>query len=89
MYRLQLTDVALQDLAKLDKQIALRILKKTKWFCAQSDPLAFAKTLTGEWLGSYRFRVGDYRVIFEVEDSGTINILYVLRVKNRKDVYDL
>jgi mRNA interferase RelE/StbE len=34
-------------------------------------------------LGSYRFRIGDYRVIFDVEGANLI----VLRVGHRREIY--
>ncbi|MBC8254135.1 MAG: type II toxin-antitoxin system RelE/ParE family toxin [Ardenticatenia bacterium] len=39
--------------------------------------------MTDSKLGTYRFRVGDYRVIFDVEDDKVI----ILRVGHRRDIY--
>jgi mRNA interferase RelE/StbE len=61
-----------------------RIGKKLKYFSDMSDPLSYAeplKNFTGG--GSYRFRIGDYRVIFDVIDD-TIAVLYI---EHRRDVY--
>ncbi len=39
--------------------------------------------MTSSELGTYRFRMGDYRVIFDVDD----NKIVVLRVGQRRDIY--
>lgn len=64
MFKLEYTKNAVKDLHRLEKQIAIRILKKMDFFSKQEDPLSFAKKLTDSSVGEYRFRVGDYRVLF-------------------------
>jgi mRNA interferase RelE/StbE len=39
--------------------------------------------LTDPEIGTYRFRIGDYRVIFDLEGNDVI----VLRVRHRKEIY--
>ncbi len=85
--KLLYTQKALDDLACLDKQIASRILNKLDFFAAQDNPPLFAKKLVDYKMGSYRFRVGDYRIIFDVDRTGKIIILVILTVKHRKEVY--
>ncbi|EKD78678.1 MAG: addiction module antitoxin [uncultured bacterium] len=77
------------DLKRLPKNIAQRIISKIYFFSQQEKPLAFAKPLRDFALGQYRFRVGDYRVIFDVDQRGVMSILLILRIKHRKDVYDV
>lgn len=79
---------AVKDIEALSPAIGRRIVKKMKWFVAQNDPMSFAKMLTNSALGTHRFRVGDYRVLVEVK-NGSISILMVLTVKQRKDAYQL
>ncbi|MBI5412605.1 type II toxin-antitoxin system RelE/ParE family toxin [Candidatus Peregrinibacteria bacterium] len=80
---------ARQDLKRLELRIAQRIIKKILFFSQQKNPLIFAKRLTNAALGEYRFRVGDYRILFDVDSKGAIQILMILGIKHRKDVYDL
>ncbi|MDO8435649.1 MAG: type II toxin-antitoxin system RelE/ParE family toxin [bacterium] len=82
------THRAVKDLKKIDKPTARRILHKINWFCATGDPLKFSKNLTGPLTGLYRFRIGDWRVIFDINLRGTLSILLVLNVKHRKEVYE-
>lgn len=67
----------------------LRILKKIAFFASQKNPSRFAKKLKDFALGEYRFRIGDYRVLFDVDHKGNIFILMILRIKHRKDIYEL
>lgn len=89
MSRVQLvyTKHALSNLKALDKKIALRIVKKVTANSALDNPLARAKALTGSLQGKYRYRVGDYRVIFTVDATGTVTILTVITIQHRKDIY--
>lgn len=78
---------AKNDLSSLDKAAARHVLSKIDAYCAASDPLRFAKPLAGVLAGLYRFRIGNYRAIFEVDARGHITILYILRITHRKDSY--
>lgn len=86
-YQVLYTDPALNDIESLPQLIAQRIAKKIKWFSEQTNPLQFAKNLRDTEFGIYRFRVGDYRVIFDVDVKGVITILVILRIKHRREVY--
>lgn len=87
MYRLFYTETADRDIARLEPQVAARILKKVLFYSRQRNPLGFAKRLINAEIGKYRFRVGDYRVVFDIDSKGEIRILLILRVKHRKDIY--
>ena len=81
------TAKALKDLQSLEKDTAQRIVEKVKVYSEDDNFLSRAKVLTGSLSGMYRYRVGDYRVLFEVEASGVVIILMILNIKHRKDVY--
>lgn len=83
MFDYQFTKSSLRRLKKLPKDIQIRIINKLDYFCAQEDPLSFTDTLTNSQLGAYRFRIGDYRVVFDMEDAS----LVIHEVANRKDIY--
>jgi len=56
------------ELKNLDKNIALRITDKIEIYVYKTaNPFEHAKALVGIMSGLYRYRVGDYRVIFELE----------------------
>jgi len=77
---------ARKDLQKLDKAIAKKVVLKIDDNSKQNNILSRAKSLQGVLGGLYRYRVGDYRVVFEIEDNKII-VLIVLRIKHRKEVY--
>lgn len=77
------------DLKHLPNTIAQRIIRKVYFFSQQTNPLTFAKPLRDFALGQYRFRVGDYRILFDSDKTGTVTVLLILRIKHRKEVYDI
>jgi mRNA interferase RelE/StbE len=83
VYKLEISDKAIKDLKKLDKVVQKRIVKKIKFFMNEADPLQFSKTLVNSKDGDYRWRIGNFRVVFD-EDGNKIKLL---RIQHRKDVY--
>lgn len=86
-YKPVYTKKAFSDLSSLTKKDAKRVLEKIAYFCAQRNPLQYAKKLKDPKFGTYRFRIGDYRVIFDVDSKGQVQILLILTIKHRKDIY--
>lgn len=86
-YKLLYTLKAKKDLTELDKKAADRILYKLDFFVSSDEPLKYAKKLVDSKLDIYRFRVGDYRIIFDIDNQGNISVLLILRIKHRKEVY--
>lgn len=81
-YSIVVTDKAEKDLDDLPKDVALRIVSKLKQLA--EDPLSIkSKKLTGS--SFYRIRVGDYRVLYEIENEELI--ITVIKAGHRKDVY--
>lgn len=68
---------------KLDDSIKIRVEEKLDFWIGSGTPLSFAETLTNYELGSYRFRVGSYRIAFDVEDETIV----VLAVGHRREIY--
>lgn len=77
---------ARKDLQKLDRKDARRIVAAIH-ANKVGNPLAKAKPLSGIFEGLYRYRVGDYRVIFSYTDEAIVSILTVLKIRHRKDAY--
>ena len=82
-YKIAVTRSAQKDINKLDPIIKKRIHKKLEYFINNEDPLKFAVGLAGNEIGGYRWRVGVFRVIFDI-DGDTI---VILRVRHRRDAY--
>ena len=80
-YDLVYTQRAVKDIEGLDHKIKDRIGKTLLRY--KVDPLRHAERLTDSSLGSYRFRVGDYRIVFDIEKDKIV----VLRVGHRREIY--
>lgn len=78
------TRKAANQLEKLPRSIQKRIVEKMRFYAKQENPLKFAEHLTDYREGEFRFRIGDYRVIFDIEDD----IIYILKIKKRDKAYD-
>jgi mRNA interferase RelE/StbE len=74
-----------QDLKKLDRSVIRKILARIETYLAK-DPKALGKPLKGEFQGYWRYRWGDYRVIYKISEREIL--ILVLRISHRKDVYD-
>lgn len=74
---------AAEQLENLPIEIQKRIANKMRFYESQASPLKFAERLTEPREGEYRFRVGNYRIIFDA----TGNKLYVLAIKKRDEAY--
>jgi len=80
-YELVYTKRAARDISGLDQAAKERIRGALERY-AQS-PFNYAKKMVDPALGTYRFRIGEYRVIFDVEG----NKIVVLRVGHRRKIY--
>lgn len=86
-YKLFYTLKAKKDLAGIDPKIAKKILDKIDFYIETAEPIKHAKKLKDFKFGTYRFKIGDYRAIFDVDHKGNISILIILRIKHRREVY--
>ena len=82
-YKIFYKKPAVKSIQKLTPQIRKRLKAKLEFFMNQDDPLVFAKALTKPADAQHRFRIGNYRVLFDVEGDSIV----VLLVQHRKDVY--
>ena len=80
-YELVYTNRAMKDIQKLEPEIKKRIGKSLLRY--EESPLNYCEKLIDPKLGTYRFRIGDYRVIFDIEGKDIV----VLRVGHRRDIY--
>jgi mRNA interferase RelE/StbE len=85
VYALELTLEARDDLRRIDKVTAERIVKKLRWLAAHAAQVKH-EALTGQWSGYYRWRIGDYRAIYELDQIGRILIVAV--IGHRREIYD-
>jgi mRNA interferase RelE/StbE len=79
-YDVQFKPRAVKDIEKLSSQLQTKIIKGIE--ILSDDLTGDIKRLTN-FTPEYRLRVGDYRVLFEIEN----NIIIVYRIRHRREVY--
>lgn len=83
MYKYRFTSKASKEFLKLDRKIQMKIIVKLDFYCANEHVINFAEPLTKFEIGQYRFRIGDYRVIFDLDKDA----LRIVKVGHRKNIY--
>lgn len=84
-YRVELSREAAADIDALqsaDRRLCGRIFKKLE--SLESTPQA-GKPLVGNHAGEFSLRVGDYRIVYEIDRKS--HTVYILTIKHRRHVY--
>lgn len=77
---------ALKELKRMDQQVSRRIVQwLNTHISGTSDPRKWGKALEGNLGTFWRYRVGKYRIIAEIQDNNFI--VEVIKVNKRNDVY--
>lgn len=84
MVKVEWTDGAIEDLEKLDKVVARRVLKKITWFSKNFEQFV-PEPLSGQFGETYKLRVGDWRVVYTVEGKTVI----IQFVGHRREIYKI
>lgn len=77
---------AVKEFKKLDKFTSARILSYLREVAKLDDPTVRGKGLTGNLAGYWRYRIGDYRVITQIQNGELI--ITVIKINHRSKVYD-
>lgn len=80
-YKLLYTKSAFRDIQKLDSVAKKKIKKKIEIY--SKTPFSFAKKLVSPLIGNYRWRIGNYRAVFDIDKDKII----ILRVGHRREIY--
>ena len=86
IYHVEFTKYALRELKKLDKATASLIIgwiRKNLEGC--ENPRIHGKGLTSDKSGQWRYRVGDYRIIAQIQDE--IVTILVVNIGHRREIY--
>lgn len=86
MCEVKITESALKELKKLDKQTT-KLIKNwiLKNLVSSSDPRQHGHALKGNLKGLWSYRVGDYRLIAEIEED--ILTIFILDIGHRREIY--
>lgn len=82
-YRIKIEDRALKEISTLSVKLQARVMEAIGTLAHTPRPVGVQKLKSVE--NGYRIRVGDYRVLYYIEDR--IVTVTVFRVGNRREVY--
>lgn len=82
-YRIEFARSAERDLRKIDRQLVPRIISAIDGLTADPRPAGVKKLVGAD--RTYRIRVGDYRVVYTIDD--TVFIVSIDRIRHRREVY--
>ncbi len=74
-----------KELKKLAKPIAKRIFEYIEQLSAYENPRQNGKALQGSFKKYWRYRIGDYRIICNINDN--ILQILVVGIGHRKEIY--
>ena len=85
-WTIEYTETAIKQLRKLDKHVRRRILDvMDERIATLEQPRSTGKALTGPLGELWRYRIGDYRVVCDIQDEAIC--ILVLEVGHRRDIY--
>ena len=86
-WQVEWEDRARRELRRLDGSVQQQILRYLRERIAtDAPPRRFGRALTGDRIGLWRYRVGDYRLICKIEDDHLL--VLILAVGHRREVYE-
>lgn len=75
---------ALDDLKRLDTRLRQKIFEKVETYLSK-DPIGLGKSLKQNLAGIFRYRYGNYRIIYVVNMPE--KSMVILEVGHRKEIY--
>jgi len=84
-YKIEYLDSVYEDLESISKSEKIKIKKSIEQKLAH-NPIEFGKPLQYSLKGLRRLKVGDYRVIFQVEPEKYV--VLIVKIGHRKEIYD-
>ena len=85
-YQVEFEPEALADLDRMDSTDRKRIFRKINWLALNFEQTT-SQRLSANLAGFYKLRVGNYRVIYSVDEQG--QLVAIIRVGHRSEIYDM
>ena len=85
-YQVEFEPEALADLDRMDSSDRKRIFRKINWLALNFEQTT-SQRLSANLAGFYKLRVGNYRVIYSVDEQG--QLVAIIRVGHRSEIYDM
>ena len=84
IYKVEWKEAAEDNLDQLPSTIALKIHDRIESHLVLS-PKQLGKALVGQYKGLYRYRYGDYRILYEIDADN--RLIIINRIGHRKEIY--
>lgn len=85
MYKVEYLESVKEDIKSISKTNKDHIRKAIEKKLA-ANPIEFGKPLQYSLKGLRRLRVGDYRIIFQIEEDA--KVVLIVKIGNRREVYE-
>lgn len=85
-WEVDLSPDAVKWLRKADPQNARRIRDALRAITTLDSPRNRGKALTGSLSGLWRYRIGDYRVVCDLQDTRLV--ILVIEIDHRSSIYE-
>ena len=85
-YQVEFEPEALANLDRMSSTDRKRIFRKINWLTLNFEQ-AVPQGLSANLAGLYKLQVGDYRVIYSVDEQG--QLIAIVRVGHRSEVYEM
>ena len=87
VWQVEITETAQKQLSKMDRQVQSEILRYLRErICTAENPRRYGAPLRKELSGRWKYRVGSYRLICEIQDEKIL--VLVLMAGHRSKVYE-
>ena len=85
-WRIEITETAKKQLTKIDRQAQKEILRYLRErISTNKDPRRYGAPLRKELAGRWKYRVGPYRLICDIQDSKIL--VLILMIGHRRKIY--
>jgi mRNA interferase RelE/StbE len=84
-WRIETSEAFDKSIRKLDRAIARRVIDYLEALLELEDPRQRGRGLTANRSGYWRYRVGDYRILAQLEDD--LLVIVAIDVAHRSEVY--
>ena len=83
-YAFRLSPVASDRIRRLDRVVVGRVMKRLAWFSENFEKMK-PEALTGTYAGLFKFKIGDYRIIYSINHEK--KTLHVVLFNHRNVAY--
>ena len=82
MWRFRLSLMAEVDFARLTRAVQLQIAERLRWFESHFEHTV-SLPLGGKWSGFFKLRAGDWRIVYEADNTMKCIIVHVIDHRSR------